>query len=830
MLIVDNIGLPIPFRPQLFESVMTVWKKAMVTIDRLVSGVGQHVQDPEVLVGLSAWHIYPDMAYLGRETTVVEQNDGLVQKGGLITVGMQNADSNRHRGISWTMPLAQLQYYGKPETLIRSVGEESLRVSFGSLVHVAMGSVISTWKNHADDTESVCKFFVAIWKSLQRSHREGNAAFGWHELFSRHAELYLQAKAEERKYIERLMSLGRRRFAPFMAPELHLAPGYGLCSLDNSLNFLETGDQIKAIREMATQYDLGIDLRGGFIVYQNGGVHGSCAEIATVFPYLLPNGNTIQRRWSCPITLSWGKDRDTRGKDVVRLKYMLNPEDSTVDGDYLFDSKGTVEHTIDLRMRTGELCALLTPDTFINVNGMPVTTWIREREVYWRTDKRRLDFSYLESVAIRYGATEDVLRQQMLTWKLSAMPHNYEAMEYVQAFSTDSIIVYQPKAVCSAKEVMVPLDCLSNTINSGTLDIHLRTFFNLPSLREERVTSSRRRIKGKNQDFRQIPSQVHCLFALYKASLVYSKLPTADIDLSVASKPLHDAAWARIEGKAAVSIPRTEAFSCVAMLDTGYVNLDPSHFADVMAISSGNTLYVSELLLNDPCQPLIEMGIRCLIGNIGKPGVALLMSPREPLLLEPSLDTWSMINHAVFDGKIENNFKGTSLQLSLTGYEQVVNIPASQSRRYKEVSYVEAVVSAHDGGKWVGDLDILGLYRHRSGFLSSFGSEVVNAMKQETQIEGALPHSCSHTSSEKSDRTLFGKVIAIDNWPELLDLPLNSAVIRAHGNWIARLAIAAALRGKGDSALFASAEVCWGCVERVSQTLNMKRDRTIILC
>jgi hypothetical protein len=826
MLIVDNIGLPIPFRPQLFESVMTVWKKAMITIDKLVTGVAQHVQDPDVLIGLSAWHIYPDIAYLGRETTLIEQNDELVQKGGLITVGMQNADPNKHRGISWTIPLAQLQYYGKPETLMRSVGEQSLRVSFGSLVHVAIGSVISTWKQHADDFESVCKFFIAIWKSLKRSDSEGRAAFGWHELFSRHAEFYLQAKAEEKKYVERLMNLGRRRFAAFMAPELHLAPGYGLCSFDNSLQFLQTEDQIKAIREMATKYDLGIDLRGGFIVYQKENARGSCVDIASIFPHRLPNGNKIQRRWTCPITVSWAEDPQA----AARLQYMSNSEDSTLEGHYLFDSKGTVQHTMDLRGSTGELCTLLAADNFTGIDGGPVTTWIGDREVYWNASRRSLDFPYLESVAARYGAVKDVLRQQMLTWKLAAIPHTYEDIAYVQAFSTDSIIVYQPKALFSGKEVTVPLDCLTNSINSGNLDKHLRAFFNVPSLREERVTSSRQRIQGKNKDFRLVSSQVHCLFALYKASLVYSKLPSADIDLSVASKPLNDAAWARIEGKAVVSIPRTEAFACVAMLDTGYVNLDPSHFADVMAISSGNTLYVSELLLNDPYEPSMEMGIRCLIGNIGRPGVALLMSPREPLLLEPSLDTWDMINHAVFDGKVENNFKGTSLQLSLTGYEQVVNIPASQSRRYKEVSYVEAVVSAHDRGKWVADLDILGLYRHSSGLISNLGSEAVNAMKEETRIEGALPESCSHKGSEKNNYTLFGKVIAIDNWQELLDSPSNAAVIRADGNWIARLALAAAMRGREDSVLFASGGICWECVERLSWSSNMKRDRIVILC
>jgi hypothetical protein len=56
MLIVDNIGLPIPSHPQLFESVMAARKKAMLTVDKLVAGVAQQIDDPEVLVGLSSWY------------------------------------------------------------------------------------------------------------------------------------------------------------------------------------------------------------------------------------------------------------------------------------------------------------------------------------------------------------------------------------------------------------------------------------------------------------------------------------------------------------------------------------------------------------------------------------------------------------------------------------------------------------------------------------------------------------------------------------------------------------------------------------------------------
>lgn len=825
MLIVDNIGLPIHSHPQLYESVLDVWKKAMLTVDKLVSGVAQRIEDPEVLVSLSAWHIYPDVAFLGRETTVVEQNDKLVQKGGLITVGMQSTNPEKDRGISWTMPLAQLQFYGKPQILKRAIGEQSLRVTFEGAVQVAIGSIISTWKRQADDLESVCHFFIALWDSLKKSVSSGSVSFGWHELFSQQAASYLQAKPAERKYTQRLVNLGRRRFAQFMAPESGLAPAYGLCSMENFLSFLKPEDQIKAIREMASKYDLGIDLRGAIIVYHHQGL---TTEVASVFPHRLPNGKELQRRWTTPMTVLESRDIDESGK----LQYMSGLQGVELwppDNKYLFDSKGTVERSIDLMASTGELCGLLSGFSITNDKGKPVKRWFTDKRIHWNRERGDPNLTYLERIAVEHKSTMQV-HQILLAWQLAAKRHQYEDITYVPAFSTEAIIVYHPGKVRSDKEVTVPLDYLVHYIDSGSLDERLSTFFSLPGLRDHQATSPHSRVSDKNQDFRRISSQSQSLFALYRASLVYQRLPSAHIDLSVAARPLSDAQWARIEGQSALTISRPEAFACVAMFDTGHINLDPTHFTDVMAISSGDTLYVSEMLLNDPCQPLTELGIRCLVGNIGRPGVALLMSPRDPVLLEPGLDTWDVINHDDYDGKIEDNFVGTSLHISLTGYDQVVNVPDARGLRDKEVFYVEAVVSAHERGKWVADLDILNLYRKNAGFLSDFGSAIMDGMKGESRTEKSLPISCSHADWEKEGCSKFGRLTSIDNWSEFLDPPPNTAIIRASGNWVARLALAAAMRNRGDSAVFASGPICWRCVSDAVHFFNMNPVGMLILC
>lgn len=47
---------------------------------------------------------------------------------------------------------------------------------------------------------------------------------------------------------------------------------------------------------------------------------------------------------------------------------------------------------------------------------------------------------------------------------------------------------------------------------------------------------------------------------------------------------------------------------------------------DVIAISSGNSMYAVESLFRDPCDSRPLYQIRHVIGNVGKPGLGLLIS------------------------------------------------------------------------------------------------------------------------------------------------------------------------------------------------------------
>jgi hypothetical protein len=259
---------------------------------------------------------------------------------------------------------------------------------------------------------------------------------------------------------------------------------------------------------------------------------------------------------------------------------------------------------------------------------------------------------------------------------------------------------------------------------------------------------------------------------------------------------------------------RPEAFALVAAFDSGGLEIDPANFEDVIAISSGGNLYVSDTLLNDPVSA--SEGIRVLVGNVGKPGMALLLSPSEPEVMTPDADTWEMVNHHDFDGRWEDNFQSTSLHLKLTGYEHYLNVGQHRSR-YKEVLLAEAVVSVHSRGEWVVDLSILSIYKE-----GSFGKNWLT--------QRLLPWTCEHSQEQKNDCSDFGQLTSIDNWPELLDRPPNTSVVRAKGNWDARLALSAEICMRDDDVIIASGEICWACIRTAAAILNLDLERLLILC
>ncbi|KGO75808.1 hypothetical protein PITC_033920 [Penicillium italicum] len=208
-------------------------------------------------------------------------------------------------------------------------------------------------------------------------------------------------------------------------------------------------------------------------------------------------------------------------------------------------------------------------------------------------------------------------------------------------------------------------------------------------------------------------------------------------------------------------LSREYAFAAILQFESGDISVDITKLAEVLAISSGNSLFIADQLLHDPISPrnMSPGAVSHVIGNFGKPGVTLLISPPELEIREHDVERWHFINHNPFDGEsCGGRFDGTSLHMSFTGWEGPVSLESSSSKGM-EAYYVETVVSINDGGQWVGDIDILKGLRN----LEVGGPELAGVK-------------CTHDPSFAISGL---KIISIDCWEEILDPPTGVLVLRS---------------------------------------------------
>jgi hypothetical protein len=188
--------------------------------------------------------------------------------------------------------------------------------------------------------------------------------------------------------------------------------------------------------------------------------------------------------------------------------------------------------------------------------------------------------------------------------------------------------------------------------------------------------------------------------------------------------------------------------------------------------------------------------LRRILGNIGKPGLVLLSTPKESLLVrELDPGKWKLDTCKEFDGNLENCFRETSLHLSFTNYHVPVFLSGASGLQDAQVSVIESIISVRDSGVWVADANILqavlsgDIHRHRETLCN--------------HMAGLVLHKSNITS--------------VGSWNDVLDCPAGVVVVKSHGNWVARLALLAVLLqtqgGSGRRITLCGPSVCWSCVD-----------------
>lgn len=188
-----------------------------------------------------------------------------------------------------------------------------------------------------------------------------------------------------------------------------------------------------------------------------------------------------------------------------------------------------------------------------------------------------------------------------------------------------------------------------------------------------------------------------------------------------------------------------------------------------------------------------------MTGNVGKPGLTLLIPPDDPVVSENEESSWRVIGTSEFNGLAEDSFSNTSMHLSFTEYYFPLVRASDGQGQDKLVHYLESVVSIHHAGRWIGDVDL------QKCLASSFFTR-------------EPPESCKQDHGTYSGGN---GIRSIESWEDVIDPPPGDAVVRAHGNWVARLATTAVLirlrkareGGFKEVSVFPH-EYCWTCAQR----------------
>jgi len=218
-LILKNVHMEVKSADSTFASIISVWKTSLKTMEGLVMGIPQAVRDGSALLGLSAWHLFPDMAVLGPRTIDLRMKDPLIEPGGVLTLGFRDSADIPQNGVYWSLSLAHLRYYGHPVEVMGEVSANVGRVSFDELMQCVLGALLALWGFHDDNVEPAMRFFIAIAQTCQIQtsglHFEEQYAMQAIQCLADVSSAYIEGDEEERAKMGRLIKLGARRHRNF---------------------------------------------------------------------------------------------------------------------------------------------------------------------------------------------------------------------------------------------------------------------------------------------------------------------------------------------------------------------------------------------------------------------------------------------------------------------------------------------------------------------------------------------------------------------------------------------------------------------------------------
>ncbi len=810
-LIVENIDIPVNTKSNVYDSVISAWTSAMIALNKLIEGMPQSIENISILLALSAWHLFPDMSVLSTSNHFIKQEDPLIDPRGILTLGLQSAQSavvlqqqNERdmagKGITWSLPLAYYRFYGDPVRKEKALNTDGSRISIAQLLQIALGCVFHGWRETGFSAKKAAELLVDLWRyctekqqsSTKAGYRQPSSK-SWLACLANAARSYIVSDNFTQIEYTRLFNYGRRRCPEFLGvTQKSLSSIVALQQPQILLGLvLSYEGRVRLLRRTAMR--IGCDPRSLIIHYAlPTSKRGEAAfAIATVIPINTETSETgsIHKRWvmenkADDVGSNRQGEREAGGEvyETLGKADLLGPMHNVQNGDRMFWSNApvyfsnqkTVTNSVDevfgnfaeMALFRGNIQKgrprVLTGVPFEFVLGDPATA-----AIYRILEEDELVPQVFGAEDIRTALAQDPrdISHSGLIRHLGEVPANLSNSSILQQH------IISLKVLCTIVSLYEHLSdaTIAMTFTSSMLcDVKWMPNTDL------KASMTHTPVSGSDQRGGEA--------SLLQVRVVQAYEP---LDLDFAS-----------------------SFACIAMLESGSINLASTGLQSVMAMSSGDSLYIATPLLSDPAYKP-DSKITRIRGNVGWAGIALLIPPDETRTREIDPKDWNLINHDEFDGVITDSFKSTSLHMSFTEFVLPIDT-GLRGFRDTEIYFLESVISMHDKGRWMGDLKILPVF-------------------EDPLFRIITKENCTCKPNQKADTSSEEELISIDSWYEFFDRPEGPVVFRAHGNWMARLAAASISVVKGHLTLVFGEDICWRCGEIEHRHLGHKKKPIFIL-
>ena len=831
MLILRNINTRISGGSSTYKTVIEAWKQAMLGLEDLLRGMPQQVSNGAVLRALSSWHLFPNLIVLVDKIVNVKFEDPLFPEQAVVTVGLQSSDEEHDNGIQWSLTLSHLRYYGDPVAVITD-GNDS-RVDMKQLHMVIFGSMLGLWSIPAEEVREVAVWFQVLWNTLEVavSKEVIASALPWLRTMVEIADEILLSQGDDWETSRLLVHYGSRRASRFLAeptdtfrPFFGLGNPYILATME-----LNIDHGIQYLRQAAVSFNL--KDRDVFIMYSETLEDGVYFEVATALKHTRLSskrsedgsikGQQVHARWIYS-EFSFPSASDPPCSCQRACSDNCSCRNAGLFCGKACHSKGKrVCHAHSLAVRLQELSDQGEEAFLIREGPIPDKYKVYE----WRYKWFSPPVLYGPARGLDCGATGDAAcsTSRCQCFETRKQEQGEETYERVAGFPEGFGLYARNSGYHNNNYFQSQIgDLWCRRIEKGSMLQHLsgpkvehiRLFQFLGHIAGNDSTSAESRLpklstfvqKGRQHpaalsslhQLRELvsipPSFIKSLKAISFANRLYDGMTAASIPLRLVEQPIYENHWIPQETKTQLGVSKqpsqAQAIACILTFESGGVRSDPKQLELVMAISSRNSIFIAGTLLSDPAKVVKGPDIRRVVGNVGKPGITLLVSPQNLLIKPPSRD-FRVITHADYDYQRLDSFSGTSLHLSFTKWMFPLD-GGEYGLIDQDIFLAEAVVSVRDSGRWIADIDVVGARPE---------NYIFNVVCQ-----------CNNRNEP------FSKAyISIDTWEELLDPPLAVGIFRAHRNWAARLAAICILKQKKlDSRVFLLDKdtACLACVEK----------------